>query len=511
MNKYPIGLQSFREIREGNFLYIDKTERIHRLIDSGKYYFLSRPRRFGKSLLLSTIKEIFSGSKELFKDLWIENNWNWEQQLPVIHLSFNQVNYQEKGLYNALNDELAIIAEKLNINLAAAALKDRFRELIQKAGMLGKVIILIDEYDKPIIDNLENIPLAEENRSIMKNLYSILKDADPYIRFLMITGVSKFSKVSIFSDLNNLEDITLSESIHDLLGLTQMEVEQIFNEEISELAAKYDKTVAEILVEIKQWYNGYSWDGAHKLYNPFSMLNLFKSKQFRNFWFETGTPTFLVDYLKKNKVYDFEQLEVTANTLGNFIIENIPPVTLLFQTGYLTIKNYDLATRLYELGYPNLEVKSSLLDYLLSAYNHTFPAESGSLASKMYTAFNNNSIDEVISILNTIMSTIPYEHWKGATEFYYHSIVHLTLTLVGTYIHSAMHSSHGRCDAIVKTGTHIYALEFKLDKTAAEALKQIQDKHYLAPYVQDKREKVAIGINFSSKDRRVEEFLVDNG
>lgn len=507
MRKYPIGLQNFREIREGDYLYIDKTKIIHQLIDSGKYYFLSRPRRFGKSLLMSTINEIFSGSKELFSGLWIENNWNWERKHPVIKMSFSNIGVKTIGFKEAVLLALEDNANRLNITLEATTIDLRFKELIQKAGKKEKVVILIDEYDKPIIDNLEDLPLAEKNRSLIKDLYSILKDADPYIRFLMLTGVSKFSKVSIFSDLNNLEDITLSDTMHDLLGITQTEIEENLKEEIKELADKY-KDIPDILQEIRKWYNGYSWNGTNTVYNPFSLLNFFKSKQFHNFWFETGTPTFLIKQLQKRKVYDFENAKVSANDLGNFNIENLLPVTLLFQTGYLTIKDYSYITRLYTLGYPNMEVKASLTEYLLAAYNHTTPSESISLASVIFLALKDNDVDRVITAINTLMASIPYDLWKGATEFYYHTIVHLAFTLVGTYIQSEVHSAEGRCDAIAKTDTHIYVLEFKLDRSADEALQQIKDKNYLAPYATDKRIKVAIGINFSSESRKVESYLV---
>jgi hypothetical protein len=506
MRKYPIGLQNFRKIREEGFLYIDKTEIIHQLITSGNYYFLSRPRRFGKSLLLSTIKEIFSGSKELFQGLWIENNWNWEQKHPIIQLSINQINYQAKGLYKALNDELAIIAHELNIQIVAPELKDRFRELIQKAAQqYGRVVILIDEYDKPIIDNLEHTTSAEEHRAVMKNMYSILKDADPYIRLLLLTGVSRFSKVSIFSDLNNLNDITLHPWYATLTGVTQQELELNFDVELNDIK----KTQPDVLAELKNWYNGYSWNnGADKVYNPFSLLKFMEHRQFNNFWFETGTPTFLVQQLKKHKAYDFEQIQAGAEELNSFYIEHIHPTTLLFQTGYLSIKGYDPTGRVYELGYPNLEVKASLLDYLLSAYRYSLPANSTPLAAQIFRAFQSNDIDTVVHTLNTLMASIPYDLWKNASEFYYHTIVHLTLTLVGTYIQSEVHTAKGRCDAIVQTGTHIYALEFKLDKPVDEAIQQIKEKDYLGPYTADKREKVAIGISFSSENRKVEDFLI---
>lgn len=371
MRKYPIGLQDFREIIEGGFLYVDKTRLIHAMIDSGKYYFLSRPRRFGKSLLLSTIKEIFTGGKELFKNLWIENNWNWERTHPVIHLRLSKINYQKLGLYDALNKELDTIAKELRIALEETNLKDKFEELIRKAATRDKVVILIDEYDKPIVDYLNNIPKAKENRAVFRSFYSVLKDSDEYIRLLLITGVSKYAKVSIFSDLNNLRDITLSPQFASLAGITQEELETNFAQEISEM----QWANPDILTEIRKWYNGYSWNGRDRVYNPFSLLNFMADRIFRNFWFQTGTPTWLVNHIKENKEFEFENVELGENALSNFDIEKLESIPVLFQTGYLTIKSYDPAYQIYKLDYPNQEVKSSLLDYLLSAYNYTAPGE----------------------------------------------------------------------------------------------------------------------------------------
>jgi hypothetical protein len=279
MRKYPIGLQDFKEIRTRGYLYVDKTQLIHTLIESGKYYFLSRPRRFGKSLLLSTIKEIFNGDANLFKGLWIADHWNWQQQHPVIHIPFASIGVRTLGLTEAIFKTLRENADRLGIVLTETAIDQQFKELIRKAASKGQVVILIDEYDKPIIDNLDNIPLAQENRSIFKNFYSILKDADQYIRLLLITGVSKFTRVSIFSDLNNLNDITLHPKYATLAGITQKELEDNFSQEITTMAAS-NPAIAE---EIKEWYNGYSWfDGSTTVYNPFSLLSFMESGAFRN-------------------------------------------------------------------------------------------------------------------------------------------------------------------------------------------------------------------------------------
>ncbi len=504
MRKYPIGLQDFRKIREGGYLYVDKTRLIHTLIESGSYYFLSRPRRFGKSLLLSTIKEIFSGDKELFKGLWIADNWNWEQKHPVIHLGLSRIDYQQFGLYEALSREMDKLAKEKGLQLESEGLKGKFEELIVKASRSGKVVILIDEYDKPIIDYLDDIPKVEENRAVFKSFYSVLKDSDEYIRLLLITGVSRFTKVSIFSDLNNLRDITLSPQYATLAGITQAELEVNFIPEIQEL----QQMNPTILEDIKTWYNGYSWNAVDTVYNPFSLLNFMTDRQFRNYWFVTGTPIFLIEQIKKKGEFKFEGIRLGENALGNLNIENISPAPLLFQTGYLTIKEYDPGTRTYQLDYPNSEVKESFLDALLSAYRYALPNDSMAVTGDLRVALQENDIPQVIKELNIIIDTIPYDHWKADSESIFHIIVHLTFTKIGMDVRSEVHSSHGRCDVIVQTATHIYAIELKLNGTARKALDQVTKKGYLRSYQADPRKKIAVGINFSSEKRAVKDYLV---
>lgn len=503
MRKYPIGLQEFKEVKGGGFLYVDKTQLIHTLIESGKYYFLSRPRRFGKSLLLSTIKEIFNGSKDLFKGLWIEDNWNWEQRHPVIHLRFSQIAYKELGLAKAIDRELEMIAQQFRISLEGDNIKEKFRALIRNVATNGKVVILIDEYDKPIIDFLDQVPVALENREVFKSFYSILKDSDEYIRLLLITGVSKFSKVSIFSDLNNLNDITIHPRYSTLAGITQQELETHFAPEIQHM----QQSMPTVLDEIKKWYNGYSWfDGKETTYNPFSLLSLMESGIFRNFWFQTGTPTFLIEQVKKRGEFRFEGIRLGEIALGNFNIEHISPVPLLFQTGYLTIKKYDPDSGLYELGYPNKEVESSLLEALLSAYREVFPGDSMAWSGDFKDAFRTNDISRVIDLLNDLIVNISYDHWQADKESIFHIIVYLAFKKISIDVNTEVHSAKGRSDILVQTATHIYVIELKLDSSAKKALEQILKKDYLMPYKADKRKKVAIGINFSSKDRIVKDY-----
>jgi hypothetical protein len=564
MRKYPIGEQDFGGIIKGGFVYVDKTRLIHTLIDSGKYYFLSRPRRFGKSLLLSTIEEIFKGNKELFKGLWIENNWNWERKHPVIHIGISSLDYQELGLKEALTREMDKIAGRFGWVLTSLTLKNKFTELIEKAATQESVVILIDEYDKPIIDYLDDPDKAETNRQVFKEFYSVLKDAGKYIRLLLITGVSRFSKVSIFSDLNNLNDITLHPRYATLTGITQAELESNFAEEIT----AQQQNNPDILRDLKTWYNGYSWhEGIDTVYNPFSLLSYMDAGVFQNYWFQTGTPGFLIKEVQNNPAFAFleEELNVGNEALNDLFgktktgvgWEHMNPVTLMFQTGYLTIHSYNQQQREYILGYPNLEVKESVLIYLVSGYSGNELGRVRPTVNELGRAFTRNDIPRVIKIIDTLFSTIPNPLWIGARESFFHGLIHNTFQLLGINLESEAHSSNGRADIVVKTTTHIYVMEFKLDgdrhkqspapdetdesstyqqkqgghkrpltsspegdrpplipagahtlTPEAKAIEQILQKGYLRPYQLDPRQKTVIGINFSSEKRRVEAYEI---
>ncbi|UAY56582.1 ATP-binding protein [Arachidicoccus terrestris] len=503
--KYPIGLQSFREIRQGGYVYIDKTEIIHQLVETGKYYFLSRPRRFGKSLLVDTIEQLFSGKKELFEGLWIHDKWNWSQSHPVIHFDFSELPYKEIGLTESINRGLDRNAKQLGLSVSGDNIKDRFRDLIEKAALKGQVVILIDEYDKPIIDFLEEPGLMDTNRSIMKSFYSILKASDENIRFLLITGVSQFSQVSIFSDLNNLDNITLTTQYGGLVGITQKELEKSFAPEITEL----QKNRPDILAQIKEWYNGYTWNMQTHVYNPFSVLKFMKDPVFRNYWFATGTPSFLINILKKNNIYDVEGIRMGSLALSTFNPDHPNPGSLLFQTGYLTIKNISASGQVYELGYPNQEVKASLLDGLLSEYREMPSVDSVALIEDIQVALKAANIAGLVRQLNALIATIPYDHWKVDSESIFTIITFLTFKLIGVDVYTEVHSAKGRCDVLVKTDLYIFVIELKLDGSASEALQQIRKKGYLSPYVADLRKKLAVGISFSSENREVAEFLLE--
>jgi hypothetical protein len=454
------------------------------------------------------LEELFLGNKGLFQDLWIYDHWNWDQRHPVIHISFSDIGVNTLGLIDAIYNSLDLNAKKLGLTLTAKSYDQQFRELIEKASVSGNVVILIDEYDKPLIDYLEEPEKAALHRDIMKNFYSILKGADGYIRFLMITGVSRFSKVSIFSDLNNLEDITLGKNFNDLVGITQQELESDFAEELEDLPEGFALDKPGLLKEIKKWYNGYSWGGEETLYNPFSLLSFMKQREFRNYWFATGSPSFLIKQIKGKGEFDFDNIYLGEISLGNFDITDTLSAPLLFQTGYLTLKNYNPELQMYELGYPNKEVKASLLDALLSAYREVFPGDSIAVTGNLKTALLTGDISKIIEGLNAVISTIPCDHWRADTESIFHIIMHLTFKKIGVDVESEVHSSKGRCDVLIKTIRFIYVMELKLNGSARDALEQILSQQYLQPYSSDERKKIALGINFSSKERAVAEYEV---
>jgi len=502
----PIGIQSFKKLRKENLLYVDKTEIIYKLTKFSNYFFLSRPRRFGKSLTLSTIKELFQGSKKLFDGLWVQDHWDWTQKHPVIHISFSSIGYKELGLEAAIEIQLDKLAKVGNIQLTEQGISQKFKELIEKLASKNNVVLLIDEYDKPITDYLDDLPQAKTHQKILKSFYSIIKDSDPYIRFLLITGVSKFSKVSIFSELNNLTDLTTHSKFSTLVGYTQIELENYFEEGIKELKGKLAPTKEALLARIKEWYNGYSWDGENFMYNPFSILSFFGDGQFRNFWFSTGTPTFLINLLKERNLYDIREIEVGEATFNSFDIENIDTYSLLFQTGYLTIKSIEPLFNLFTLDYPNREVKDSMLQYLVAGFNHGSYAQTTPIVIKLRKAFLTNDVDKIISIINSLFKSIPSHIFIKEKEAYYHSVVFLVFQYLGQYIEAEINTSDGRIDAVVQTDTHIYVVEFKLDESADKAIQQIQTKAYLEKYKNQDKKLVGLGINFSSKTKNVSDW-----
>ncbi len=511
MKKLPIGIQDFRELREGNYLYVDKTELLYQLIDSSKYYFLSRPRRFGKSLLVSTLRELFQGQRECFKGLWIEDKWDWDAKNPVIHLSFGNIGYRLDGLSleAALDNAIAIVAEKHSLELKAPNLALRFKELIEHLGKERKVVILIDEYDKPLVDYIRNPEQLEINRQTLRFFYSVIKDADPYLKFVLLTGVSRFSKVSIFSDLNNLRDITINKQFNAIAGYTQAELEYYFKDRIEALAEASGRTTKEQLTEIKSWYNGYSWTGNERLYNPFSILNFMADGTFNNYWFTSGTPNFLIEVLKEGYHFSLDNLDTSASQLNSLDLITPDYRSLLFQTGYLTIKDtpYPLY---YVLSYPNKEVKISLLQHLVNTYSYRAEGDAVPLALKLGQALQTKDVELFISILNSLLKSIPGRIFEKRNEAAYHAIVYTALSLMGCYINAEVSAGDGIVDAVVKTGKCIYIIEFKYNQSPEVAIRQIREKNYAEPYRHDGREVILLGVSFGKEEKGVSGWKVES-
>jgi len=506
MKNYPLGVQTFNEIRERNLLYIDKTKEIDSLLN-GKYYFYARPRRFGKSLLLSTIKAIYEGRRELFEGLWIEDKWDWSKVHPVIHFGFNEIGHKTLGLSVAIDGELDKIADRYQITLKATDYALKFRELIRTISQKhGKVVLLIDEYDKPIIDYLgDEVEQAIENRDIMRSFYSVVKGSDPYIEFMIITGVSKFSKVSLFSELNNLTDITFHRRYLKLTGITQEELETYFKEPIATLAKERGCTDEALLSKIKDWYNGYSWNGKQFLYNPYSILAYFDYGEFKNYWFETGTPTFLLKLMKHQELIKINQLRVDDSVFSAYNIRQLEVIPILFQTGYLTVKHRE-DDNIYIIDYPNLEVRDSMMRSLIGSLSHSQKSFSRPMILQVRDACENKDLEHLIRLIKSIFKNIPNQIFQAEGEFYYHSLIYLVFFYLADFIESEVNTNDGRLDAVVKTKNYIYILEFKLNEDAQTALKQIKDKEYAEKYYGDSREKILVGINFNSKLKTVEDW-----
>ncbi|MBK8453897.1 MAG: AAA family ATPase [Thiofilum sp.] len=512
LQRLPVGIQTFEKLRQDNYLYVDKTEAIHQLLCSNAgYYFLSRPRRFGKSLLLSTIKEIYQGKRTLFDGLWIADQWNWNKVHPVIHLSFASMGYRTMGLEAAIAAELQALAQQLGLVLPPTEIDRQFRELLRQLAIRdGKVVLLIDEYDKPLIDYLDDIPQAKTNQQVMKTFYSVLKDSDPHLEFLLITGVSKFSRVSIFSDLNNLFDLTMDYSAATLLGYTQTELEQYFEPYMPAVQKRMKVDRETLLEQLRYWYNGYRWDLESSVYNPYSILSFFQAQAFRNFWFESGTPTFLPKLMHRDKVYRLDTFKVDELMLGNYDLETLQLIPVMFQTGYLTLQSQD-KRGMYWLDYPNREVRNAMLIFLMAEWAHVEPAYTTPMVVQLSDAFDNNDMPALIEVIKTMFKKIPYQIFIKDREAYYHSLIYLTFFYLGQYSEAEVNENNGRVDCVVKTATHIYILEFKLDKSAQVAMEQIKSRDYAGAFRDDPRPKVLVGINFSSELKSVDDWMMEMG
>ncbi|SMC63779.1 PD-(D/E)XK nuclease superfamily protein [Desulfocicer vacuolatum DSM 3385] len=509
MKKLPIGVQTFSKLREGGYCYVDKTELIYQLTHrAGDYYFLARPRRFGKSLLVSTLKAAFSGQKTLFKGLYLENNWDWDIKYPVIDISFGRGIVESRAiLEQRIKTMLEEHAHAFGIELRNENLADRFAELIQKLEQKyqHRVVILVDEYDKPILDNIDTPDIAMEIREGLKNFYSVIKDRDAHIRFALLTGVSKFSKVSIFSGLNNLNDISLEKRYATLCGYTTDEIKQIFADYLNDVDFK----------TLGNWYDGYNFMGEH-VYNPYNVLLYLDNRTFRNYWFETGSPSFLVKLIQKRQYAapQLEQVKISERMLSSFDIDHIEIETLLFQTGYLTIKKVTQQgpRRIFQLTYPNLEVKMSLAESLLTGFVR-HPLEQEQNLSATYKALQQGDMNALKSVFHAFFASIPHDWYRknqlAGYEGYYASIFYCYFTALGLAVTAEDTTNKGQIDLAVRLDNNIYVMEFKvIGKTgdAGSALKQIKDKNYHDKFLGTGVVIYIVGVAFNKEDRNIAGF-----
>ena len=506
----PIGIQTFREIREGDYYYVDKTGFALRLIAEGKSYFLSRPRRFGKSLFLDTLAELFEGNAALFKGLEAERGWDWSRRFPVIRLSFaDGVLRDRRELDQRIAELLADNEARLGVRGAHKSLAGRFHGLISAvhAHFGERVVVLVDEYDKPILDNISDPQTARQMRDGLRNLYSVIKGQDAHIRFAFLTGVSKFSKVSLFSGLNNLKDITVDARYSALCGYTEADLDQVFVPELEGLDRE----------QIRAWYNGYNWLG-EAVYNPFDVLLLFDAREFRPWWFETGTPTFLVDVLTERGYFtpDLAGVRASEALLSAFDVDHLAPEALLWQTGYLTFTGSRQigARREYSLGYPNLEVESALNDALLKGLMGD-ATQAERAVSRLYDVLVAADAEALRQHIASLFAAIPHQWHDGNPiaryEGFYASVFYSHLAALGLDLATEDASSHGRLDLRLRFDGRLWLFEFKVVELAPEgaALRQIKDKGYADKYRAEGLPMHLVGIEFSRNERTLVGFEVE--
>ncbi len=511
---YPIGIQNFEKIRTEGYLYIDKTELVYRLVKTGSYYFLSRPRRFGKSLLISTLGAYFQGKKELFQGLAIEQlEKDWTKH-PILHLDLNTEKYDTaESLDNLLNNALAYWESYYGTEPSEVSIPLRFKGVVRRAcEKTGRrVVILIDEYDKPMLQAIGNEDLQEKYRNTLKAFYSVLKTMDGYIRFALLTGVTKFGKVSVFSDLNNLNDISMDRRYVEICGITEPEIHRDLEPDLHELSEAQGITYEQTCQELKERYDGYHFTyKSVGIYNPFSLLNTFYKMSFGSYWFETGTPSYLVKLLQRDH-YDLQRLvhdEATSDMLNSIDSTSRNPLPVIYQSGYLTIKGYDARFDLYRLGFPNREVEEGFIKYLLPFYVNMDEGKSIFHISRFVYEIEHGDYEAFLCRLQSFFADTPYELVRDL-ELHYQNVLFIIYKLLGFYVQAEYHTSNGRIDMVLKTDKYVYVMEFKFDGTPEEALKQIDEKGYTVPFHNDSRQLIKIGVNFSPKTRNIEAWRVE--
>ena len=511
----PLDIGVFSTIRENNYIYVDKTKFIYELYRPGRKYFLSRPRRFGKSLLVRTMKELFKGNKPLFEGLYIYDKWDWNKTFPVIDLDLGRVSKKSPEiLEDSLKTYLMRIARNYQIDIISNDLAGKFSELIEEIHKSTgkKIVVLVDEYDKPILDNIDNLYVADEIRKVLNNFYGVLKSSEEFIEFIFITGVTKFSKTSIFSGLNNISDITVNPKFANICGYTQEDLEKCFNEHIDIFSKSYNLSKEKLLLEIKEWYDGYSWDGENRLYNPYSILSLLEDEEFDNFWFETGTPTFLMNFVK-NETADvlFEPSPIIEGKFPNFDLKNLDFTTLLLQTGYLTIKSRNVNVgelTKYELTIPNKEVSKSLFLSIIKEYSKINNKIFSTLPQKILNSLiylDKESLQEAFDILLSTIPSIIYGKIKeDIREPNFHMLFLALFRYMGFEVLGETPFAQGTPDLILKKDNLVVVVEFKyslehdLNDLTKEAINQIKDLDYYKPFLD--YNVVLLGVAFGNRE-----------
>ena len=512
---YPIGIQNFEKIRNDGYLYIDKTALMYQMVKTGSYYFLSRPRRFGKSLLISTLEAYFQGKKELFTGLAVERLEKDWIKYPILHLDLNIEKYDTpESLDNILEKSLTAWEKLYGAEPSERSFSLRFAGIIERACKQAgqRVVILVDEYDKPMLQAIGNEELQKQFRNTLKPFYGALKTMDGYIKFAFLTGVTKFGKVSVFSDLNNLDDISMRKDYIEICGVSDQELHENLDIELHEFAETQSLSYDKLCTKLKEYYDGYHFThNSIGIYNPFSLLNAFKYKEFGSYWFETGTPTYLVKLLKKHH-YDLERMaheETDAQVLNSIDSESTNPIPVIYQSGYLTIKGYDERFGIYRLGFPNREVEEGFIRFLLPFYANVNKVESPFEVQKFVREVETGDYDSFFHRLQSFFADTTYEVIREQ-ELHYENVLFIVFKLVGFYTKVEYHTNDGRIDLVLQTEKFIYIMEFKLYGTAEEALQQINDKRYALPFEADGRKLVKIGINFSEKTRNIEKWVVES-
>lgn len=511
---YPIGIQDFEKIRNDGYVYVDKTALIYKMATTGSYYFLSRPRRFGKSLLISTMEAYFSGKRELFKGLAIEKLEQKWTKYPILYLDLNTESYTEAGsLERRLNKTVTYWEQLYGTNASETSLPLRFEGVVERACRKcgERVVILVDEYDKPLLQAIGNEQLQDKYRSTLKAFYSVLKTQDRYIKLAFLTGVTKFGKVSVFSDLNNLKDISMDDRFIEICGMTETEIHDNFDDDVAKLGATNGMTKEECYAKLKEQYDGYHFEtNTVGIYNPFSLLNTLDQMKFKDYWFETGTPSFLVKLLQQSNynLNNLQEEQQSADMLNSIDSISKDPIPIIYQSGYLTIKGYNKEFRWYQLGFPNEEVENGFIRYLLPFYTPIEEKKTEFFVGSFITDVRQGKPEAFLQRMQTMFADVDYQI-VGKMELYFQNAMYVIFKMMGFYTEVERTTSRGRIDVVIQTKDYIYVMELKLDGSADEALRQIEDKGYAKPFANDARQLYKIGVNFSSETRGIEDWKIE--